>query len=154
MTELRLQAAICEELKRIFSKISLWDKEEMKIFEFDVPKTTEFEDEESKYLPYCIVRIVGGEIAGADEPEIVTADVYITIKDDSEDRSGHKRIIEAITRIRDSFEKNAGISGEFRLLHPLEWAMDDNEMFPYIHAALRTRWQVIRIPYGAASKYL
>lgn len=152
MTVLELQKELCEKMKEIFENISIWDKGEMKVFEHDVPKGTDFEYEDEKYSPYCIVRIVGGEIKQADLPEIVTVDIYITIED--KNGNGHRELITAVTRIRDELERDGGIAGKFRLDHSLEWALDDGD-YPYLHAALRTRWQMIRMPYGARiSKYL
>lgn len=151
MTELELQRMLCKKMKDIFDRISIWKKGEMKIFEHDIPDSTEFEGEEEKYSPHCIVRLVGGEIRKAGEPELVTADIYITTE--NRDGKGHREIITAVTRIRDELEQDAGIAGKFRMTHPLEWALDSDSQ--YLYASVRTRWQIAGTPFGAGvSRYL
>ena len=158
MTEIDLQNEIKRVLKKnILPELSLFKPNEMKVFLQDIPISTEFEDDddnEDKYFPCCIVRLLGGRIKTASEPQITTIEIVVGIKDFSKDMSGYQNTVICLDRIRDYFSENVGIHKKFRLVYPIETGINTEVAAPYYFGNIITNWQTDVKPYADIEKFL
>ena len=94
MTEIDLQKEIKKILlDEVFKDMLIFDNQEMQVFEYDVPLSSDFDnddDDSEPFFPCCIVRTRGGEINNASNPQLTTVEIIVCVKDMSEDMSGHK----------------------------------------------------------------
>nr|DAW23810.1 MAG TPA: tail completion protein [Caudoviricetes sp.] len=157
MTELQLQDAIEDVLKNeVFSALTIFEKDEMKFFTQEIPESAEFEDEEEeeKYFPCCIIKLKGGEMEDYDDPQLTKVDIIIALKDWEADRSGYRKLVVIITRIRDYFLSVGGIKNQFRLMRPIKWDINDEVMSPYFIGSISTIWQTPVIGNNEIQEYL
>lgn len=157
MTELHLQTAIKDVLKRdVLPKISIFQPGEMKVFLQDLPLSTEFEDEDEQdeCFPCCIVKMQGGKIPTASEPQTTSIEILVCIRDSAEDMSGYQTLIVCLQRIRDYFTAHVGIEGKHRLIYPIEWAINDEAAAPYFIGSITTRWVTDIMPYRDPKNFL
>ncbi len=157
MTELQLQAAIQKVLKQeILPEISIFQPGEMNVFLQDLPLSTEFEDEDEqdKHFPCCIVKIQGAEIKTASDAQITTVETIVCIRDSSEDMSGYQTLLVCLQRIRDYFTAHVGIEGKYRMIYPIEWAINDEAPAPYFIGGITTKWVTDIMPYRDPKNFL
>lgn len=156
MTELHLQQAIKNVLDaEILPKLTLFKPGEMQTFLQDIPLSTDFEDEDDdKYFPCCIVKLRGGKVATASDPQITTVEIIVCVKDEAADMTGYQSLMVTIQRIRDYFTEHVGIEGKFRMTYPVEWATNDEFTAPYFVGNVITTWQTDIMPYSDPNNFL
>lgn len=143
MTVIDLQKALLEEMKQIFSsdifKDSTGKYVSLNVFEQWLPIRKD-EDEQDP-VPYIIVRIEVAEVKGWTEAQVVETSLLIGCFDDDTNNVGHKTVLEIIQRIEERFFKNPMLASQFMFLnddqHPFDWALQDEESFPYYFGAVR-----------------
>lgn len=141
MTEIDLQNAVKAAIEdEILPKLTLFNEKPVRVFLHDLPISTEYEDEDDKYFPCCIVKLINGEIKTASDAQLTTIEIVIAIKDASEDMTGYQSLMILIQRIRDYFLRNAGIKGKFRLAYPVQWNISDEYSAPFFLGNVVTTW--------------
>lgn len=156
MTELKLQKDIERVLERdVLPKISIFQSGEVKVYSQDLPLSSEFEDDEpDEHFPCCIVKINGGKIAAAPDPQTTTIEIIVCIHDDSKDMSGYQTLVVCLQRIRDYFTEHVGIEGKHRMVYPIEWAINDEVPAPYFIGNIITRWVTEIMPYRDPKNFI
>lgn len=155
MTEIDLQLDIQKVLTdEIFPKLTIFQPGEMQVFLQDIPLSTDFEDEDDKYFPCCIVRLRGGKINTASEPQITTIEIIVCIKDWSDDMTGYQSLMVTLQRIRDYFSAAAGIREKHRLVYPIEFNINEEAATPYFIGNVVTKWQTDVMEYKDLDKLL
>lgn len=137
MTATLLQEALVKEIGAIFSgelfKDSAGEYGKMKIFEQNLPIR---EDEDAPDpIPYIIVRLETGTTKSGVDPQEVLVTLLIGYFDDSTENCGHKGVLGIIQKIHERFEKEPMLAHQFMFQDPFDWALQDEESFPYFFGA-------------------
>lgn len=137
MTATLLQEALVKEIGAIFSgelfKDSAGEYGKMKIFEQNLPIR---EDEDAPDpIPYIIVRLETGTTKSGVDPQEVLVTLLIGYFDDSTENRGHKGVLGIIQKIHERFEKEPMLAHQFMFQDPFDWALQDEESFPYFFGA-------------------
>lgn len=137
MTATILQEQLCEEIRSIFQQSRFKDSTgkhvELNVFEQNLPIRED--DEEPDPVPYVIVRMSEGTTKSDEESHEVIVELLIGYFDDNPQNNGHKGVLEIIQKIYERFAKNPMLANRFIFKEPFEWAMQDEESFPYYFGA-------------------
>ena len=90
-------------------------------------------------IPYVIVRVETGQAKGGVEPQEVFVTLLIGYFDDDAGNNGHKGVLGIIQKIQERFMKEPMLAKQFYFMndeqHPFDWALQDEESFPYFFGA-------------------
>lgn len=120
----------------------------------DIPETVTDEDlEEGTYdaqaeedpYPYIIVRVEQGKIANIDQEQTVIVNLIIGVIDRDFNNQGHKDVLNIIQKIYERFAKNAILAKKYECVMPIEWALQDEESFPYFFGGMALNFETIPI---------
>ena len=111
-------------------------------------KTADAEDP----FPYIIVRIDSGGIDSQPDPHKVALILIIGIYDDDPNNQGHASVLEIIERIQAHYEESPVVGGTFKFINPFNWALQDEESWPYFFGACNINFQ-LPAPKTKWSKY-
>lgn len=115
------------------------------------------DDDPDQFFPYFIVRIKDGKTVDDDDLWTVEAHILLGIHDEDLNNAGHQHILNAINRITTRFcwEPTLGTPGHkaFRCLPEMEWALQDEDTYPYYFGAVLLKFMVPKpgrrtIPYA------
>nr|DAX23669.1 MAG TPA: tail completion protein [Caudoviricetes sp.] len=142
MTAQILQEELAKEIGAIFKndlfKNSAGEYSHMNIYEQNLPIRQD--EDEPDPVPYIIVRVETGQIKGGAQPQEVSVTLLIGYFDDDTANNGHKGVLGIIQKIEERFMKNPMLANQFYFLndekHPFDWAMQDEESFPYFFGAV------------------
>lgn len=95
--------------------------------------------------PYIVSEIVGGKQVSANDPHVVDVAVNICVCDDNTAMHGHQDVLSIVHRIIERFAKNPALAGSFILQHPVEWALSDEDNYPYYFGGILMRFEVAAI---------
>lgn len=91
-------------------------------------------------VPYIVVRVLDGKVKGWVEAQEVQVMLIFGCFDDNVNNDGHEILLELIQKIEERFLKNPILSKQFMFLndeqHPFEWALQEEESFPYAFGAI------------------
>lgn len=97
------------------------------------------------YFPYIIVRVESGVIENPSGDQTVTVNLLIGTISRTHDNQGHRDILNIIQKIYERFSKNAILANEYECLHPIEWALQDEESFPYYFGGMALKFATLAI---------
>ena len=90
-------------------------------------------------MPHVIVRLETGQDNGGVEPQEVFVILRIGYFDDDAENNGHKGVLGIIQKIQERFMKEPMLAKQFYFMHdeqhPFNWALQDEESFPYFFGA-------------------
>jgi len=137
MTATMLQEEIVKELETIFRgdlfKNSLGEYVKLNVYEQQLPIK---EDEDSPDpMPYIIVRLETGSTKSGTDPQEVLVTLLFGYFDDSPENNGHKGVLGMIQKVHERFEKQPMLANQFMFQDPFDWALQDEESFPYFFGA-------------------
>ena len=137
MTATMLQEEIVKELETIFRgdlfKNSLGEYVKLNVYEQQLPIK---EDEDSPDpMPYIIVRLETGSTKSGTDPQEVLVTLLFGYFDDSPENNGHKGVLGMIQKVHERFEKQPMLANQFMFQDPFDWALPDEESFPYFFGA-------------------
>lgn len=137
MTATMLQEEIVKELEAIFKgdlfKNSLGEYVKLNVYEQQLPIR---EDEDSPDpMPYIIVRLETGSTKSGTDPQEVLVTLLFGYFDDSPENNGHKGVLGMIQKVHERFEKQPMLANQFMFQDPFDWALQDEESFPYFFGA-------------------
>jgi hypothetical protein len=132
-----LQEEIVKELEAIFRgdlfKNSLGEYVKLNVYEQQLPIR---EDEDSPDpMPYIIVRLETGSTKSGTDPQEVLVTLLFGYFDDSPENNGHKGVLGMIQKVHERFEKQPMLANQFMFQDPFDWALQDEESFPYFFGA-------------------
>ena len=151
MTAGNLQKELMKDIGGIFEKDlfkdSLGKYGSLNIYAQNLPIR---EDEDSPDpVPYIIVRILDGKIKGWVEAQEVQVMLLLGCFDDNLNNDGHETLLELIQKISERFLKNPILANQFVFLndeqHPFEWALQEEESFPYYFGAISMTFKTAAI---------
>ena len=86
-----------------------------------------------------IVRVETRQPKGGVEPQEVFVTLLIGYFDDDAGNNGHKGVLGIIQKIQERFMKEPMLAKQFYFMndeqHPFDWALQDEESFPYFFGA-------------------
>lgn len=142
MTVGNLQKELMKDIGNIFEKDlfkdSLGKYVSLNIYAQNLPIR---EDEDAPDpVPYIVVRVLDGKVKGWVEAQEVQVMLILGCFDDNVNNDGHEILLELIQKIEERFLKNPILSKQFMFLndeqHPFEWALQEEESFPYFFGAI------------------
>ena len=137
MTATILQEQLCLEIKNIFKgdlfSDSVGQRVPMNVFEQNLPIRES--DEEPDPIPYIIIRMETGTTKSGVDPQEVTITIIVGYFDDSKANNGHKGVLGIIQKLHERFEKNPMLANQFMFQDPFDWALQDEESYPYYFGA-------------------
>lgn len=137
MTATMLQEELAKELGVIFKddlfKDSLGKYVKLNIYEQQLPIR---EDEDAPDpIPYIIVRLETGSTKSGTDPQEVLVTMLFGYFDDAPQNNGHKGVLGMIQKVHERFEKQPMLANQFMFQDPFDWALQDEESFPYFFGA-------------------
>lgn len=145
MTARELQDAVVADLKKLFSGIYYKTPEETtsppNIYKQFLPKRTVEDGDKDDPYPYIIVRLDSGGIETQRDPHKVAVLLLIGIYDDALQNDGHLAVMEVIEKIQRHYEETPALK-EFVCADPFNWALQDEESYPYYFGACNLTFHV------------
>jgi len=142
-----------EDEREIFLQDNAHHKHKMvplNIFPQALPKRKTADTEDP--FPYIIVRIDSGGIDSQTDPHKVALILMIGIYDDDPNNQGHVSVLEIIERIQKHYQESPVVAGMFKFTDPFNWALQDEESWPYFFGACNLNFQ-LPAPRTEWSKY-
>ena len=161
-----LQDDLAAELETLFEHFRLEDpdgnRRALNIFKQSLPipeaeeipdTVTDEELEEGIYdaraqaapFPYILVRLEEGKIEVIDHEQTVTVNLIIGVIDRNHNNQGHKDVLNIMQKIYERFAKNAILAGKYENVMPIEWALQEEESFPYFFGGMALRFETAPI---------
>lgn len=145
MTARELQDAVVADLKKLFSGIYYKTPEETtsppNIYKQFLPKRTVEDGDKDDPYPYIIVRLDSGGIETQRDPHKVAVLLLIGIYDDDLQNNGYLAVMEIIEKIQRHYEETPALK-EFVCADPFNWALQDEESYPYYFGACNLTFHV------------
>lgn len=140
MTPIFLQISLVEELKALYADFYSTDDiskkpSKVNVYQQDLPIVFGSDGEEP--VPYVIVRIDSGNIQELNEQERVAVILVFCVKATNENRQGYLDVMNMIQRVKERFFKNFSVGKYFFFEPPFEWAVQDEDTFPYFYGAVK-----------------
>ena len=155
MTKKDLQDALVKEtkeiLKDVWTKNSLGEDAQVQVFPQRLPIMTEDEDDETKLLPYAIVRLGDAKTAGDEDPWHVTVYWLLGVYDDGRKGQGHLHFLTMIERITDRFIEKPLLVNRYRAEQGMETALQDEDTYPFYFGGVEITFSIPKV--GRRDKY-
>ena len=170
MTFINLQDALIEEIEKLLSEVQSEDSDGKNVvgvkgYAHRLPITQSDEDDPAQYFPYFIVRLDTGKTAEDDDWWHVAVNVLLGIYEDgigdipepddddgekTEEHTvvtvgGHETILVMIQRIVNRFSNDPRLSDSFRADQEIQWAVGDEDTYPYYFGAVALTFSVPKI---------
>lgn len=120
----------------------------------EIPDTvTDEELEEGTYdaqavqvpFPYVLVRVAEGVIESIDGEQAVDINLIIGVIDRSRDNQGYKDILNIMQDVYLRFSKNAILAQKYECMMPIQWALQEEESYPYFFGGMALRFETAAI---------
>lgn len=112
------------------------------VFAQSLPKQLTDAETESDPFPYLIVRIDSGMIETQTDPYKVSLLLLLGIYDDDKQNQGHRAVLELIEVIQQHYEEHTDLKGQFVFTDPFNWALQDEDSFPYFFGGIEITFKV------------
>lgn len=110
------------------------------VFAQNLPKRQSENDDDP--FPYVIVRLNNGNIENQTSPHKVSVYLLVGIYDDAMENQGHRAVLEIMEVIQQHYEETPLLSGKFVFTDPVNWALQDEESYPYFFGGLEISVQL------------
>ncbi|AKL95013.1 hypothetical protein CACET_c15640 [Clostridium aceticum] len=99
----------------------------------------EDEDDEQHY-PYIIARVLDGDDSEENQPASCKIMLIIGLYDEDDRYQGYKDVMNVIEKIRQFLLKKRMVAGQFILEYPLQWAVNEEDVYPFYFGGIETNW--------------
>lgn len=145
MTPSMLQDELIKELRNIFQPFLYRNSEgkrvPINIFAQNIP--IQQTDEEEEPIPYIIVRVRSGSDAGEKNGAHIVSIMYIIgMWDNEESAQGHRDVLNVIQKVYERFSKNASLNGKAVYDGQFDWALQEDNYFPYYFGACSMNFKI------------
>lgn len=149
MVAIELQRALGKEIKKITKGMLLknvtQEETEIHVFYQMLPKKEISRGEERQKgikepFPYCIVRVLEGEIESLDVPQTVKILLLFGVFEEDKQGQGHEVILNLIQRVQERFYKNPILANTFVMKNHMEWSLQEEDTYPYYYGGVLTTW--------------
>jgi hypothetical protein len=147
MIPIFLQDFLVEELKMLFEGYKLKNVKDtespLNIYPQFLPARKNQKD--TDHYPYVVVKLVEG--ADPDELGANTCKVIFIcgVYDKAEDYQGYRDSITIMQKLYTHLMRNRVFGNKYMVEYPIEWALGEDDRFPYFHTGLETTWTVGKI---------
>lgn len=153
MTILNFQNALMEEVGRVLKGIGTKNVvgeivDGANLYAQNLPVVQSDDEDETKFFPYAIIKVYDGKTEDDDSPWTVTADIHLGVHDPDEDNQGHQHVAIMIQRIVNRFAAEPLLDHKYRAQQDMEWALQDEETFPFFFGGVRIKFSVPKIGRG------
>lgn len=150
MTALDLQEELAQEVSKILKDIVTVNAagesvSGVHVYKQNLPIILSDEEDDSKFLPYAIVRLSEGKTEDDDTPWIDTVDIHFGVHDSRESNQGHQHIMVMCQRVIDRFAAEPLLAKKYRAGQDMEWALLDEDTYPYYFGGVRMKFNVPKI---------
>ena len=139
-----LQDALVEDIAELFKNRQYTsphiENACLQVFSQNLPKRESEEDDDP--FPYVIVRLDGGSIESQTAPYKVSVLLLVGIFDDDPANQGHRAVLEIFEELQRHYEETPLVARQFIFDDPFEWALQDEESYPYFFGAARLSFKV------------
>ena len=139
-----LQDALVADLKELFKNrrfhTPTGDDTALSVFAQNLPKR-ESEDDDDPF-PYIIARIDSGAIESQTDPHKVAVLLLVGVYDDDTKNQGHRGVLEILEVIQQHYEETPLLDGQFTFTDPFNWALQDEESYPYFFGAANLTFEL------------
>lgn len=138
-TPIIFQEELKKEIKKIFSTDLFPDPKgnriPLNVYEQQLPVRKSEDDPDP--FPYALVRLENGDtdVDKYDGNNRIYATVLVGMINQSEENNGHKDVLNVIWKIYERFSKNPALAGKAVFTDRFQWALQDEESFPYFFGA-------------------
>lgn len=137
MNARELQNAIRDDLMTLFQNIRYKTPDGKtaapSVFKQNLPMRQDEEADDP--FPYIIVRLDSGGIVTQTDPHKVAVILLFGAYDDDPSNQGHEAILEMMEKIQTHYEETPLLAGQFVFTDPFNWALQDEESYPYFFGA-------------------
>lgn len=105
----------------------------LSVFSQALPKRQSESDDDP--FPYIIVRLDSGGIETQTDPHKVAVLLLVGVYDDDPENQGHRAVLEIMEVIQQHYEEIPLLAGQFTFTDPINWALQDEESYPYFFGA-------------------
>lgn len=105
----------------------------LSVFAQNLPKRQSEDDEDP--FPYIIVRVDSGKVESQTDPHKVAVILLVGVFDDDPANQGHRAVLEILETIQHHYEAVPLLDGKFVFTDPFNWALQDEESYPYFFGA-------------------
>lgn len=95
--------------------------------------------------PYVIVRVENGTITDVNKDQSVLVNLVIGVIDRDKNNQGHKDVLNIIQKIYERFAKNSILAGNYENTFPIEWALQDEQSYPYFFGGMALTFNTLAI---------
>ena len=150
MTALDLQEELAQEVSKILKDIVTVNAagesiSGVHVYKQNLPIILSDEEDDSKFLPYAIVRLSEGKTEDDDTPWVDTVDILFGVHDSNESNQGHQHIMVMCQRVIDRFAAEPLLASRYRAEQDMEWAIQDEDTYPYYFGGVRMKFNVPKI---------
>nr|WP_300826546.1 hypothetical protein [uncultured Schaedlerella sp.] len=150
MTALDFQDELAQDVKKILKDIVTVDAagrrvSGVQVYKQQLPVITTDEEDDSKFLPYAIVRLYSGKTEDDDTPWIVTADIHFGVYDPDASNQGHRHVMTMCQRLLDRYAAEPLLAKRYRAEQDMEWAIQDEDTYPYYFGGVRIKFNIPKI---------
>lgn len=96
-------------------------------------------------FPYIIVRVGQGTIEDPNGAETVYVTLLLGVHDKSYNNQGYKDIMHMIQVVHHRFSKNPVLAHSYECVMPMQWALQDEESYPYFFGGMALKFQLVPI---------
>lgn len=153
MTALLLQQSLMKEVEEITKDMlfqnPLRKTVPLKAYAQELPiQSSEYEEEQEEYesedpFPYCIVKVMDGKIENSSQ--IIRTLLLIGLFEEDSTMQGHRRILNIFQRIQERFLKNPVLDKKYVLKDGIEWALQEENIYPYFYGGMELNWETASI---------
>lgn len=150
MTALDLQEELAQEISKILKDIVTVNAagesvSGVHVYKQNLPIILSDEEDDSKFLPYAIVRLSEGKTEDDNTPWVDTVDIHFGVHDPRESNQGHQHIMVMCQRVIDRFAAEPLLAKKYRAEQDIEWALLDEDTYPYYLGGVRMKFNVPKI---------
>lgn len=150
MTILDLQDELAKDVEYILKDIVTINVEGERIsgvnvYKQQLPVVISDEEDDSKFVPYALIRLYDGKTEDDDVPWIVTADIHLGVHDADASNQGHRHIMVMCQRIINRYASEPLLAKKYRAEPDMEWALQDGDTYPYYFGGVRIKFNVPKI---------
>lgn len=152
MNARKLQTAVVEDLTKLFQdrrykvpgdlKDGKHETAPVKFYKQNLPRLRN--QDELEPFPHGIVRIDSGNIETRADAHKVAVIILIGAFDDDMENQGHDAVLEILELIQEHYEENPLLKKCFKYIPPFNWALQDEESFPYFYGAAQLTFELPR----------
>jgi hypothetical protein len=144
-----LQDALVDEIKELFDGYELQNvkgaRVPLNVYPQFLPAKQSEDDEQ--HFPYVIVRIADGNTPSEEDPALCKVTLIIGVYDTDDKYQGYRDVLNILRRLETHFFQKRIIDNRFAIQHPFNWAVHDEDTYPFYFGAAETNWTLPSVLY-------